>query len=40
MKKKVISTEKVLKPKINNSKLTKEILVTDENKKKLRCIPL
>ena len=36
MKKKVISTEKVLKPKINNPKLTKEILVTDENKKKIK----
>jgi len=36
MKKKVISTEKVLKPKINNIKLTKEVLVTDENKKKIK----
>ena len=36
MKKKAISTEKVLKPKINNPKLTKEILVTDENKKKIK----
>ena len=36
MKKKVISTEKVLKPKINNLKLTKEVLVTDENKKKIK----
>ena len=34
MKKKVISTEKVLKPKIKNIKLTKEVLVKDENKKK------
>ena len=37
MIKRAISTEKVLKPKINNIKLTKEVLVTDENKKKLRC---
>ena len=36
MKKKVISTEKVLKPLINNPKLTKEILVIDENKKKTK----
>ena len=37
MKKRVVSTGKVLKPKINNLKLTKEVLVTDENKKKLKC---
>jgi len=36
MKKKVTSTEKVLKPKINNLKLTKEVLVIDENKKKIK----
>ena len=36
MKKRVISTEKVLKPLINNPKLTKEILVIDENKKKTK----
>ena len=36
MTKKVTSTEKVLKPKINNLKLTKEVLVTDENKKKIK----
>ena len=32
--------EKVLKPLVNNSKLTNEIIVTDENKKKLNYIPL
>ena len=36
MKKRVKSIEKVLKPKINNLKLTKEVLVTDENKKKIK----
>ena len=36
MIKRAISTEKVLKPKINNLKLTKEVLVTDENKKKIK----
>ena len=36
MIKRAISTEKVLKPKINNLKLTKEVLVIDENKKKIK----
>ena len=36
MKKRVKSIEKVLKPKINNLKLTNEIKVTDENKKKIK----
>ena len=35
MKKAVLRT-KVLKPKINNLKLTNEIIVTDENKKKIK----
>ena len=34
--KKDFSTTKVLKPKTNNIKLTKEIIVTDENKKKIK----
>ena len=31
---------KILKPKVNNSELTNEIIVTDENKKKLNYIQL
>ena len=27
---------KILKPKVNNSELTNEIIVTDENKKKIK----
>ena len=34
--KKDFSTTKVLKPKKNNIKITKEIIVTDENKKKIK----
>ena len=34
--KKAVLRAKVLKPKINNLKLTNEIIVTDENKKKIK----
>ena len=40
MNKKKKNLERFLKPLVNNPKLTKEIIVTDENKKKLKCILL